>query len=37
MGLEATMVIVDNSDYSRNGDFIPTRWEAQIDAVNIIV
>jgi len=28
MGLEATMVIVDNSDYSRNGDFMPTRWEA---------
>ena len=28
---------VDNSDWSRNGDFEPTRWEAQANAANIII
>jgi len=27
---------VDNSDYMRNGDFLPTRLHAQQDAVNLI-
>lgn len=27
---------MDNSDYMRNGDFTPTRMEAQHDAVQII-
>lgn len=27
---------VDNSEASRNGDYVPTRWEAQSDAVNLI-
>ena len=27
---------VDNSDWMRNGDFIPTRLDAQSDAVNMI-
>ncbi|KAI7806456.1 proteasome prosome [Triplophysa rosa] len=36
MGLESTMVCVDNSEYMRNGDFLPTRLQAQQDAVNII-
>jgi len=36
MPLEATMVLVDNSDWSRNGDFFPTRWEAQEEAANIV-
>jgi hypothetical protein len=27
---------VDNSDYMRNGDFVPTRLQAQQDAVNMI-
>ena len=27
---------VDNSDYMRNGDFLPTRLQAQQDAVNLI-
>lgn len=27
---------VDNSEYMRNGDFLPTRLQAQQDAVNII-
>jgi 26S proteasome regulatory subunit N10 len=30
------MILVDNSDWSRNGDFFPTRWEAQEEAANII-
>jgi 26S proteasome regulatory subunit N10 len=30
------MVCVDNSDYMRNGDFLPTRLHAQQDAVNLI-
>uniref|UniRef100_A0A673I1P3 26S proteasome non-ATPase regulatory subunit 4 n=1 Tax=Sinocyclocheilus rhinocerous TaxID=307959 RepID=A0A673I1P3_9TELE len=36
MVLESTMVCVDNSEYMRNGDFLPTRLQAQQDAVNII-
>lgn len=30
------MIIVDNSEASRNGDYIPSRFEAQADAVNLI-
>lgn len=30
------MIIVDNSEASRNGDYVPSRWEAQADAVNLI-
>ncbi|KAK3675490.1 proteasome regulatory particle base subunit rpn10 [Recurvomyces mirabilis] len=36
MVLEATMIVVDNSESSRNGDYLPTRWEAQTDAANLI-
>lgn len=36
MVLEATVVCVDNSDWMRNGDYTPTRLEAQQDAVNLI-
>eukprot|EP01102_Stenamoeba_stenopodia_P016826 TRINITY_DN5921_c0_g1_i1.p1 TRINITY_DN5921_c0_g1~~TRINITY_DN5921_c0_g1_i1.p1 ORF type:complete len:429 (-),score=116.87 TRINITY_DN5921_c0_g1_i1:79-1233(-) len=36
MVLEATMICLDNSEWMRNGDFIPTRMEAQHDAVNLI-
>lgn len=36
MGLESTFVCVDNSDYMRNGDFVPTRMQAQQDAVNLV-
>lgn len=36
MGLESTMICVDNSDYMRNGDFLPTRLQAQQDAVNLV-
>lgn len=36
MVLEATYLCVDNSDYMRNGDFAPSRMEAQQDAVNLL-
>jgi 26S proteasome regulatory subunit N10 len=36
MPLEAVMIVADNSEHSRNGDYAPTRFEAQADAVNII-
>ena len=36
MPLEATMLIIDNSEYMRNGDYQPTRFEAQADAVNVV-
>lgn len=36
--LEGNLLIfsVDNSDYMRNGDFVPTRLQAQQDAVNLV-
>ena len=27
---------IDDSDWMRNGDFLPTRMQAQEDAVNVI-
>jgi 26S proteasome regulatory subunit N10 len=27
---------LDNSEWSRNGDFAPSRWDSQQDAANII-
>ncbi|KAK6621585.1 proteasome regulatory particle base subunit rpn10 [Polyplax serrata] len=36
MVLESTMICVDNSDFMRNGDFIPTRLQAQQEAVNLV-
>lgn len=30
------MICVDNSDYMRNGDFLPTRLQAQQDAINMV-
>ncbi|KAM7313188.1 26S proteasome non-ATPase regulatory subunit 4 isoform X4 [Ixodes scapularis] len=36
MVLESTVVCVDNSEYMRNGDFIPTRLQAQQDAVSLV-
>ena len=36
MPLEATMIIIDNSEYMRNGDYQPARFEAQADAVNTV-
>ncbi|KAK8947960.1 26S proteasome non-ATPase regulatory subunit 4 [Platanthera guangdongensis] len=36
MVLEATMICIDNSEWMRNGDYAPTRFQAQSDAVNLI-
>ncbi|CAH8621535.1 unnamed protein product [Dicrocoelium dendriticum] len=36
MSQEATMIAVDDSDYMRNGDFLPTRLQAQSDAVSLV-
>jgi 26S proteasome regulatory subunit N10 len=32
--MEATVICVDNSEWSRNGDYSPNRWESQQEAVN---
>lgn len=29
-------MIIDNSEYMRNGDYQPTRFDAQSDAVNTV-
>ena len=31
------MILLDNSEYMRNGDYIPTRLEAQHDAANLLI
>ena len=31
------MICLDNSEYMRNGDYTPSRLEAQQDAANLIV
>ncbi|GAA5838480.1 hypothetical protein JCM5353_004030 [Sporobolomyces roseus] len=36
MSLEATMLVLDNSYHSINGDYAPTRLEAQSDAVHVL-
>ncbi|KAI1492656.1 von Willebrand factor type A domain-containing protein [Biscogniauxia mediterranea] len=36
MPLQAVMVVVDNSESSRNGDYTPSRFDAQADCVNIL-
>ncbi|XP_065289273.1 26S proteasome non-ATPase regulatory subunit 4-like isoform X2 [Dermacentor albipictus] len=36
MVLESTVVCVDNSEYMRNGDFLPSRLHAQQDAVKVV-
>ncbi|KAJ2848787.1 proteasome regulatory particle base subunit rpn10 [Coemansia brasiliensis] len=36
MVLEATVLIVDNSEWSRNGDYMPNRYDAQVDAVRYL-
>jgi 26S proteasome regulatory subunit N10 len=36
MGLEAVVICLDNSEWNRNGDFAPSRFENQKDAANII-
>ncbi|KAG0314593.1 hypothetical protein BGZ97_009142 [Linnemannia gamsii] len=36
MVLEASILVLDNSEWMRNGDYTPSRLEAQQDAVNLI-
>ncbi|ODV98422.1 hypothetical protein PACTADRAFT_185053 [Pachysolen tannophilus NRRL Y-2460] len=36
MVLEATMILVDSSEYTRNGDFLTSRFDAQLDSVDYI-
>ena len=36
MVLESTVICVDGSDFMRNGDFVPTRLQAQQDAVSLV-
>lgn len=36
MGLESTVICVDNSEYCRNGDFLPTRLQSQVESVGLI-
>lgn len=36
MVLEATMIAIDNSEYMRNGDFLTSRYEAQLTATEFI-
>eukprot|EP00003_Mantamonas_plastica_P000217 TRINITY_DN101_c2_g1_i2.p1 TRINITY_DN101_c2_g1~~TRINITY_DN101_c2_g1_i2.p1 ORF type:complete len:410 (-),score=173.15 TRINITY_DN101_c2_g1_i2:101-1258(-) len=35
--LESVMICCDNSEHARNGDYYPTRHDAQVDAVHMIV
>eukprot|EP00562_Extubocellulus_spinifer_P003738 CAMPEP_0178537530 /NCGR_PEP_ID=MMETSP0696-20121128/36642_1 /TAXON_ID=265572 /ORGANISM="Extubocellulus spinifer, Strain CCMP396" /LENGTH=485 /DNA_ID=CAMNT_0020169771 /DNA_START=104 /DNA_END=1561 /DNA_ORIENTATION=+ len=37
MPLESCIILLDNSEYMRNGDYVPTRLEAQHDAANLLV
>ncbi|ORZ11875.1 hypothetical protein BCR42DRAFT_379524 [Absidia repens] len=36
MVMEASMIVVDNSEWMRNGDYTPTRLVAQNEAVNLV-
>lgn len=36
MVLEATMIAIDNSEYMRNGDYLTTRYDAQLSATEFI-
>jgi 26S proteasome regulatory subunit N10 len=31
-----TKFSLDNSEYNRNGDFAPSRWDSQQDAANVL-
>ena len=37
MVLEATIICIDNSDWTRNGDYLPTRYQAQVDSAREII
>jgi 26S proteasome regulatory subunit N10 len=35
-GLEATMIVIDNSEFMRNGDYVTSRYDAQLTATEFI-
>ena len=37
MVLEATIICIDNSDWTRNGDYFPSRFQTQVEAANLII
>ncbi|KAL4446049.1 hypothetical protein ABPG74_011041 [Tetrahymena malaccensis] len=37
MTLEASIVILDNTEYARNGDHLPSRYEAQAETIQAII
>lgn len=37
MSLEATLILLDNSSYALNGDYLPTRWESQVDSASLLI
>ena len=36
MGLEAVMICIDNSEFSRNGDYAPSRFDQQTETANLL-
>lgn len=34
--MESTIILIDNSEWTRSGDYAPTRFQAQADAVNLL-
>jgi 26S proteasome regulatory subunit N10 len=36
MVLEATIIVLDNSKFAINGDILPSRFDAQTDALNLL-
>ena len=34
--MEAVIICIDNSEWTRNGDYAPNRFQAQADAVNLL-
>jgi 26S proteasome regulatory subunit N10 len=37
MSLEATLIMMDNSAFSINGDYEPTRWESQVVCAELLI
>lgn len=36
MPLEASIILLDNSEYAINSDYGSTRWESQLDATKVV-
>ncbi|KAM3142044.1 hypothetical protein pb186bvf_005917 [Paramecium bursaria] len=36
MPIEATIILLDNSEYARNGDLEPSRWQQEIEALQLV-